>query len=147
MVETSVTVTGYDIAAPTWGNQGDITHLQTNLGDLTCLFRQAPGAEAVVLWTGSLSGEEQALRVSPISRSVSDDLVQDGIASLILRYRHTHDLGPCIRDTQAAVAFLEGLGFRRIALVGHSVSGAVVISVAPLSQAIVAVATLASQTY
>ena len=58
----------------------------------------------------------------------------------------TPSWGACIRDTQAGVSFLEGLGFQRIALVGHSFSGAVVISVAPLSRAIVAVVALASQT-
>ena len=147
MVETGISVTSYEIGPSTWGDQGETALLHTSQGDITCLFRQAPGSEAAVLWTGSLFGESQNRRTSPISQAVAKDLAKDGIASLLLRYRHTHDLAPCIRDTQAAISFLEEQGFQRIALVGHSFSGAVVISVAPLSQALVAVVTLASQTY
>jgi pimeloyl-ACP methyl ester carboxylesterase len=50
-------------------------------------------------------------------------------------------------DTEAGVAFLQGIGLRRVALVGHSFSGAVVIFAAPTCEAVVAVAALASQTY
>ena len=147
MPDSNISLTGHETLGPVWGNQGDLLRLHTTVGDLTCLFRQAPGARAAVLWAGSLAGEGPTLRANPIPQALSTDLVKEGIASLLLRYRETHDLGPCIQDTRAALAFLEGQGFRRIALVGHSFSGAVVISVAPLSQAVTAVVTLASQTY
>ncbi len=149
MLETEISVTGYESLGPVWGQQGDLLRLHTTtLGDLTCLFRQAPGNRAAVLWTGSLSEQTGGgFRAGPIPQTLSADLVQEGIASLMLQYRTTHDLGPCIQDTRAALAFLEGQGFRRIALVGHSFSGAVVISVAPLSLAVTAVVSLAGQTY
>ena len=147
MVETSISVTSYDMGAPMEEEQGENVLLHTTQGDIDCLFHRAQGSDAAVLWAGSWRGEEQAQRSSPIARSVAQNLVKDGVASLLIRYRQNGQLGACIRDTQAGVSFLEGLGFQRIALVGHSFSGAVVISAAPLSQAVVAVVALASQTF
>lgn len=147
MVETSINVTGYEVGGPVEGEQGESVLLHTTQGDISGLLHRAPQSEAAVLWAGSWRGEEQAQRSSPIARAVAQDLVRDGIGSLLLRYRQNAQLGACIRDTQAGVSFLEELGYKRIALVGHSFSGAVVISVAPLSQAIVAVVALASQTF
>lgn len=147
MVEASIQITSYEIGPPTLGTQGEIAVLRTNLGDITCLYRQVAGAEAVVLWAGAVRGEEQNLGASSIPQAVSADLAQDGIASLLLRYRHPFDLYSCISDARASVSFLENQGFHRIAVVGHSFSGAVAISVAPLSRAIVAAVALASQTF
>ena len=118
--------------------------IHTNQGDVAGLFYRAPDSEAAVLWAGSWRGNGQA---SPIAQSVAQELLKEGISSLLLRYRRLGELPPCIRDTEAGISFLNDVGIRRIALAGHSFSGAVVISAAPLSQAVVAVAALASQTY
>ena len=147
MVESRIRVTGSEAGAPGEEEGGERTLVHTNQGDIDCLFHRVPHSEAAVLWAGSWRGEGQRQRSSPIARAVAQDLAQDGVASLLLRYRHDNELGACVLDAQAGVSFLEGLGTRRIALVGHSFSGAVVISVAPLSQAVVAVVALASQTY
>ncbi len=145
MVETGISVTGYSIEPPPPGESGERVTLDTTLGEVGCIFHRTTAPEAAVLWAGSWRGEGRG--VSPISAAVSADLLEDGIASLMLRYRQNAQLGACIRDTQAAVSFLEAQGVQRVALVGHSFSGAVVISVAPLSKSIVAVVALASQTY
>ncbi len=50
-------------------------------------------------------------------------------------------------DALAGVSFLTGTGHSEIALVGHSFGGAVVISAAPFSESVKAVAALSSQTY
>ena len=147
LVETSISVTHYKVEAPPEGEPGERVLLDTTLGEISCLFHRANPLETAVLWAGSWRGEGQGRRASPISAAVAEELLQDGIASLMLRYRQNAQLGSCIRDAQAAVSFLESQGVRRIALVGHSFSGAVVISVAPLSKSIVAVVALASQTY
>ena len=147
MVETGISVTDYRVEPPPEGESGERVTLDTTLGEVGCLFHRTEPLEMAVLWAGSWKGEGQGQRTSPISSAVAEDLLEDGIASLMLRYRQNAQLGACIRDTQAAVSFLEGQGARRIALVGHSFSGAVVISVAPLSKSIVAVVALASQTY
>jgi dienelactone hydrolase len=120
--------------------------LRTSLGDVDCVFYNPSGSSMAVLWSGSLRGQGDVSRISPIAQSLSEELLNDGVASLVLKYRHNGDLSACIKDAQAGVSFLERLGFSRIALVGHSFSGAVVISVAPFSQAIVGVVALASQT-
>ena len=147
MVEAGISVTDYRIDPPLQGEPGERVLLQTTLGEIGCLFNRTEPLESAVLWAGSWRGESAAQRTSPIASGVSANLMEDGIASLMLRYRQNAQLGSCIRDAQAAVSFLESQGVRRIAIVGHSFSGAVVISVAPLSQSIVAVVALASQTY
>ena len=50
-------------------------------------------------------------------------------------------------DTLAGVSFLKGVGYQRIALVGHSFGSALVISATPYREQVSAVATLSSQTY
>ena len=147
MVETSITVTGYEIGVSVEGEQGENILLHTTQGQISSLLYRSPNSEAAVLWAGSWRGEDQDQRSSPIAQAVAQGLYGDGITSLLLRYRHNGQLGECIRDTQAGVSFLEGLGFQRIALVGHSFSGAVVISAASKSQAIIGVVALASQTF
>lgn len=147
MVETGISVTDYSVEAPLEGESGERVLLQTTLGEVGCLFYRTDAMESAVLWAGSWRGEGSGQRTSPIASAVSADLLEDGIASLMLRYRQNAQLPACVRDAQAAVSFLESQGVRRIALVGHSFSGAVVISVAPLSPSIAAVVALASQTY
>ena len=120
--------------------------LRTSQGDVECVFYNPSGSSMAVLWSGSLRGQGGVSRINPIAESLSEDLLNDGVASLVLKYRYNGDLWASIKDAQAGVSFLERLGFSRIALVGHSFSGAVVISVAPFSQAIVGVVALASQT-
>jgi pimeloyl-ACP methyl ester carboxylesterase len=119
-------------------------HLKTDRGDIDALLFRPLSPEAAVLWAGSLGNED---RVSPIARSVSEELMKEGIASLVLRYRNPFELTDSTYDTEAGVLFLQALDIPRVALVGHSFSGAVVISAAPLSDAVVAVVALASQTF
>jgi len=120
--------------------------LRTSLGDLECVFYDPSGSSMAVLWSGSLRRQGDASRINPIAQSLSQNLLNNGVASLVLKYRHNGDLWASIKDAQVGVSFLEQVGFSRIVLVGHSFSGAVVISVAPFSQAIVGVVALASQT-
>ncbi|MDP6716342.1 MAG: alpha/beta hydrolase, partial [SAR202 cluster bacterium] len=84
--------------------------------------------------------------VHPIAQSVAESLMSQGVASMLLKYRKPYELPASIRDTQAAAAHLIDKGFERIALVGHSFSGAVVISAGTKYDEVVAVAALASQT-
>ena len=52
----------------------------------------------------------------------------------------------CVLDTLCGVAFLQSEGIDRVALVGHSFGGAVVISAGALSPAVKAVVPMSSQT-
>lgn len=147
MVESNISLTGHEALPAPDGEQGEGLVLHTTQGDLAGLIRRPPESDAAVLWAGAWRAEDQERRSSPIADAVSRDLVDMGVASLLLRYRRNGQLGSCVQDTRMALAFLEEAGYRRIALVGHSFSGAVVISSAPVSQAVVALVALASQTF
>ena len=111
----------------------------------TCaLLRRTERSNTAMLWAGALFSDEQ---VHPIAFGVSESIASIGISSLLLKYRKSQELPASIRDTQAAITHLIEQGFERIALVGHSFSGAVVISAGTKYDAVVAVAALASQTY
>ena len=68
-----------------------------------------------------------------------------GVASLEVAYRHPGRLGECVQDVLLGLAWLAGEGRRRVALVGHSFGGAVVITAGAASEAVIAVAALSSQ--
>ncbi len=68
------------------------------------------------------------------------------ITSIRVDYRDPRMLRESVLDTLVGVSYLAGTGHTRIALVGHSFGGAVVISAAPLSPLVKAVAALSSQT-
>ena len=112
--------------------------------DTEALLRRAEGSTTAMLWAGAWFSEEQ---VHPIAADVAESLMSQGIASMLLKYRKPYELPASIRDTQAAASLLIDQGFERIALVGHSFSGAVVISAGTKYDAVVAVAALASQTF
>ncbi|WP_363349845.1 hypothetical protein [Methylocystis echinoides] len=69
-----------------------------------------------------------------------------GIASLELDYRRPGDLRACVADALLGLSWLECAGKRRVALVGHSFGGAVVINAGVLSASAIGVAALSSQT-
>ena len=68
------------------------------------------------------------------------------IISLRVNYRFPAILEGCIFDTLAGVSYLKSLGCETLALVGHSLGGAVVIGAAPFSPEVSAVVALSSQT-
>jgi dienelactone hydrolase len=74
-------------------------------------------------------------------------LHQDGATALRLEYRRPNYLKECVYDVLAAVEALSQRGVERAVLVGWSFGGAVVISAGTASDAVVGVATVASQTY
>ena len=80
-----------------------------------------------------------------IYRDLSVELKGE-ITSVRIDYRQPNVIHECVMDTLVGVSFLTGTGHSEIALVGHSFGGAVVISAAPFSPAVKAVAALSSQT-
>jgi pimeloyl-ACP methyl ester carboxylesterase len=117
----------------------------TNMGPIQCLFHSAPESTSAVLWvSGALGGFSGGGGLYSI---LSEALLEDSISSLRLNYRKPNNILHSILDVLAGVYFLQAQGYRRVALVGHSFGGAVVIAAAPLSDAVVTVVGLASQTY
>jgi pimeloyl-ACP methyl ester carboxylesterase len=69
-----------------------------------------------------------------------------GIAALRLEYRCPNRLADCIADVGTAIGRLEGRGMGRVALIGWSFGGAVVIGAGVANPAVIGVATVARQT-
>ena len=108
------------------------------------LLYHTGGADRAVLWAGGWRGGES---LTGLPADVARALLPHGVSSLLLRYRAPHELPACVDDTLASIVWLEREGIDRVAIVGHSFSGAVAISAAPHSERVVAVTALASQTY
>ena len=133
----------------TWQPQEDRggtgLEIHTNLGPIRCLYHPAPSATRAALWvSGAYGGFSGGGGLYSI---LSDELIEDGISSLRLDYRHPNNLHQSILDVLAGVGFLREQGCDRVALVGHSFGGAVVIAAAPLSDVVSTVVGLASQTH
>ena len=120
--------------------------LDTSVGDISCLYHPVPDSEEAVVWVWGYAGGFGGPADS-IYKTMGEDLTEDGVASLRVHYRVPGNIEEAVVDTMAGVLFLQSQGYKRIALVGHSFGGAVVISAAPFSPSVVAVVGLSSQTY
>ena len=124
--------------------------LHTDRGDIDSRFHQGAESSAGeglgVVWVGGAGGglDGPARGLYP---AASEQLQQRGIASLRLHYREPNKLRDCVLDTLTGVAFLAREGATRVAVVGHSFGGAVVISAGAGSPNIKAVVPMSSQTY
>ncbi len=118
--------------------------LLTDAGAVECRWHPAPAGNAAVLWVfgagGGLGGPAGGLYTR-----LGQQLRPRGVASLEVAYRHPGRLGECVQDVLLGLAWLAGEGRRRVALVGHSFGGAVVITAGAVSEAVIAVAALSSQ--
>ena len=152
--EMSIRIVGVSPWDAPEGESGRGVVLRTTRGDIRGILHHDPrGGEGgragktsrAVVWVwgarGGFAGPADGLY-----RDLAEDL-KDEITSLRLDYRQPNVLHECVMDTLAGVSFLTGTGHDEIALVGHSFGGAVVISAAPFSERVKAVAALSSQTY
>lgn len=106
----------------------------------------APGAQAGALLAGGIGGGFDSPARDLYTR-LGRELPARGIAVLRVRYRDPLDLDEALHDVLAGISELVGRGHRRVALVGHSFGGAVVIRAAVRRPEVAAVATLATQSY
>ena len=118
--------------------------LHTAAGSVEARLHACPG-DAAILWVfgagGGLGGP-----AGGVYDRLAEQLRPQGVASLELDYRRPGRLADCVQDALAGIEHLKARGKARIALVGHSFGGAVVIGAAAASPAVVAVAALSSQT-
>ena len=119
--------------------------LLTDAGAVECRWHPAPAGDAAVLWVfgagGGLGGPAGGLYTR-----LGQQLRPRGTASLELAYRHPGRLRDCVQDVLLGLAWLVGVGRRRVVLVGHSFGGAVVVTAgAAAGEAVIAVAALSSQ--
>jgi len=139
-------VVGYSLGGTPPRERGTVLVLHTTRGDIPCLFHApARGTRSAVLWVWGARGGYAG--PAGLYRRLAEDLAGEGIASLRVDYRYPGFLEESVMDVLAGATFLKGVGFRRVALVGHSFGGAVVIASAPFCDAVCAVVALSPQTY
>lgn len=85
---------------------------------------------------------------SSIYHQLAETLVNDGISSLLINYRHPDNLEECISDVLSCIRYLDdNYHMNCIGLIGWSFGGSVVISAAEMDKRVKTVVTIASQTY
>ena len=103
--------------------------LITDRGEISCRFYKVDSNNLGVIWVGGTGGgwDSPAEGLYP---DLSQKLKENNISSLRIRYRYPHDINESVCDVLAGVKFLENIGSSKIALVGHSLGGAIVIQAA-----------------
>ena len=115
-------------------------------GTIQGRYYQVLNASRAAIWVGGVGGgwDTPAQELYP---TLCNQFRHEGVASLRIRYHDPHDLTQATNDVLAGMAFLKKRGIETLALVGHSLGGAVVIRAALLDESATAVVALASQGY
>lgn len=129
-------------------NESDDTagvQLPSSSGLVQARFYPAGSTDApAVLCVGGVGGGFDSPAMDLYGR-LARGLPEEGISVLRVRFRNATDLEGSVRDVRAGVSFLRERGAARIALLGHSFGGAVVIRAAHAEAAVTTVITLATQ--
>ena len=119
--------------------------IETSRGNVRVILHEARSqAGTAIVWVWGVRGGFDGPADS-VYRSLAEEL-RDGVTSLRVDYRHPTVFDECVHDALAGAAYLGERGCENLALVGHSLGGAVVIAAAPRSPLVRAVAALSSQT-
>lgn len=102
------------------------------------------GAATAVVMVGGVGGGFDTPGRDLYPR-LAEDLSAHGTGSLRVRFRDPRSLAEAVADVRGAVAHLTDAGVERVALVGHSFGGAVVVRAALEEPSVAAVVTLATQ--
>jgi len=136
-----------DTGPPHEGDTGQGVVLNTNIGQIKAILHQsAESGERAVLWVWGARGG-YAGPAEGIFANLAEEFTSQGITSLRLNYRQPGVYAESVLDALAGLEFLKGRGCSRVALVGHSFGGAVVIAAGTLTDQAVAVVSLSPQTY
>jgi uncharacterized protein len=106
------------------------------------LHATAEPQRAVVCLSGAIGGLDGP---AWLYARLGAELPRRGVAVARIDYREPGEFAECVLDAMAALAFLAGTGHRRVALLGHSFGGAVVINAGTLGRQVSAVAAISSQ--
>ena len=118
--------------------------LITNRGEVSGRFYKVDSNKLSVILVGGTGGgwDTPAKGLYP---DLSKKLKQNEVSSFRIRYRHPTKIDESVYDVLAGIKFLEDMGTSKIALVGHSLGGTVVIKAAALSVSVKTVVTLSTQ--
>ena len=120
--------------------------IPTARGPVSAVYHAVLGSAAVLMVGGTDGGVLGP--ADAIYPTLAADLTLKGIASLSVDFRDRSipgELEEGVHDVQAGISFLKEHGGSRVALVGNSFGGAVVITAAAQSPDVVAVVTLSTQ--
>ena len=145
--EISIRITGVEPWDPPDGESGRGILLRTTRGEVRTIVHNNQQGRTTkgIIWVWGARGGF-AGPAGGLYRDLAEDL-KDNITSVRIDYRMPNNLQECVMDALVGVSFLTGTGHTEIALVGHSFGGAVVITAAPYSDDVKAVAALSSQTF
>lgn len=124
--------------------------INTTRGELLGVLHPCEGEPAAVIYVaGALGGfDGPASGLYPrLAVALAGAEINGGLTGLRLHYRQPGEFEECVLDVLAGCSFLKAIGARRIALVGHSFGGGVVIKAGELSEQVCGVAALSSQLY
>lgn len=119
--------------------------IHTPEGVIKGLLHKAEGARGAVIMAGDADGGLDG--PAGLYEPLAERLQKDGIMALRIDYREPNDLRESIYDVLAGVEALRQQGAERVALLGWSFGGAVVITAGVASDLVVGVATIACQNF
>jgi fermentation-respiration switch protein FrsA (DUF1100 family) len=137
-------ITSIDLGEPENGYTP--VSLKMTGGEIACRYYPVDGSRLGAIWVGGIGGGFDS-PARGLYATLCEELREEGIASLRIRYRHPTILEEATFDVLGGIAFLESQGTEALALTGHSFGGAVVIHAASTSARVRAVVTLATQSY
>ncbi len=123
-----------------------VVTMETNRGDLICHYYAVPEARSAAIWVVGVGGGFTS-PASGLYPRLCKELAAEGTASLRVGYRDPVNLSESVLDVLAGIGYLAGEGIERLALIGHSFGGAVVLQAGTATDAVRSVITLATQTY
>jgi len=133
------------LGAEETGKLQETVEIRTPRGTVRGVLHPAEGARGAMVMVGGAGGGIHG--PAGVYEELAERLQAESVMALRIHSRKPNDLDECIYDTVAAVNGLGGHGVERVVLVGWSFGGAVVITAGAASDAVVGVATVASQTY
>ena len=147
----SIELLGADDAPAPDGQPGDGLTLHTTRGDVACILHRPSEEHARnergvgVVWAAGARGGFDG-PANGLYRDLVVRLAERGIASLRVNYRYPANLDESTLDVLTAVWHMAAMGYPRVALVGHSFGGGVVLSASRYTTHARGVVALASQT-
>lgn len=141
MDELTVNIVGIEPGAEIGGARA-IT-IKTDRGTISTVLHATPPSRHVVVCVGGVGGglDGPAMIYPRLGR----ELPSKGLAVFRLAYRKPGDTIECLADMMAGLGFLQSIGCTRVALVGHSFGGEIVIRAAAANPIVTAVVTIASR--